>query len=730
MRLGKEDNFWELTIGPSGPCSEIFVDRGEEHGCGDPNCKPGCDCDRFIEVWNLVFTQFDKDEDGNYNRLKHPNIDTGMGLERIATVLQDTQNIFEIDAIDDILKKVAAFANYEYGTDKKLDESIRVITDHIRAVTFMVSDSIIPSNEGRGYVLRRLIRRAARHGRLLGIKEAFLYKISENVIDSWSVEYEELAQNREMIKNVILKEEERFLLTLEEGMGRLNDEIKALKSEGKKILSGEDAFKLYDTYGFPLDLTEEILREQGFEVDHDGFKEAMIEQRDRARNAQAGEENIGWGHTSENDLLNKFDATEFVGYECDQVEAKIEAIIKDQELVESLAEGEEAYVIIQPTPFYPEGGGQVGEKGQISSDKLVLEVLDTKTVAKDKIISKVKVLEGMASLESVTAEVDRKQRALTRRNHSVTHLVHEALRRVLGEHVTQAGSLVNSEMMRFDFTHYEGVTREQIGLVEELVNEEILNALPVNIEYMSLKDAQSAGAIGLFEDKYQEHVRVVSMGEFSKELCGGLHVNNTSEIGVFKILSESGISAGVRRIECVTSLGVLNHLNELLKERNSVADMLKANSSNYMDQLSRRLKELASAKKSLDEMRHELAKDAGKDLIDQVKTIKDINYIAARMDGVDVAELRNMAEQARDKMGSGVVLLGAVQEDGKVNFVTAASKDYIARGIKAGDIVREIAKIASGGGGGRPDMATAGGKDATKIEDALNYLKELLSSLE
>lgn len=721
VRLGKEDNFWELEVGPSGPCSEIYVDRGPEYGSDDE--RPGGEGDRFIEVWNLVFTQFDKDEAGNYNPLSHPNIDTGMGLERIATVLQKTDNIFEIDAIKDIIKRISEVSGMEYGKDDKLDISFRVITDHIRAMTFMISDTIVPSNEGRGYVLRRLIRRAARHGRKLGIKKSFLSEIADLVIDSWGVEYKELVENKDSIKEIIRREEEKFLETIEQGLVRLNSHIEELKENKKDTLAGKDAFKLYDTYGFPVDLTEEILKEEGFKVDMAAFDEEMNIQKERARSARE-DSNIGWSNQEDKNLFEGL-SNEFLGYEVDSCDANIIKIISNNEEVESLSEGEEGIVVLDKTPFYGESGGQVGDTGFILGDDFKLEVIDTKKTKDELHLHIAKVVEGQARKAKVKAEVDYKRRNNIRRNHSVTHLLHKALKEVLGSHVNQAGSLVMEDRMRFDFSHFEAMTKEEIEKVEARVNEKIFEALPVKTTITDIDKAKEMGAIGLFEDKYHDVVRVLTMGDYSTELCGGTHVKNTSEISMFKILSESGISNGVRRIESITGPAVYNYLNSLKSEQEEIAKELKSNKDEIVQKVKANVKSLKEATKEIERLEHDLAKDQISGITDSVKEVNGTNYVTSKFENVDVNTLRDLADEVRNKVGSVVVLFATVN-DGKLNFVCAVSKDLVAKKISAGNIIKEVAKVAGGGGGGRPDMATAGAKNLDKIDEALDTLTKLL----
>lgn len=722
IRLGKDDNFWELEVGPSGPCSEIYVDRGLEYGSEDE--RPGGEGDRFIEVWNLVFTQFDKDEEGNYNPLSHPNIDTGMGLERIATVLQRTDNIFEIDAIKDIIGEIAKVSGKKYGEDKKADISFRVITDHIRAMTFMISDTIVPSNEGRGYVLRRLIRRAARHGRKLGIERAFLYEIADMVMDSWGDQYKELKENRKSIKEIIRREEEKFLETIDDGLVRLNANIEEMKASGEKLLDGKKAFKLYDTYGFPIDLTGEILKEEGFDVDMAGFEAEMEDQKRRAREARE-DKNIGWANQDNKHLFEGL-SNEFLGYEKNECQGNIIRIISDEdEIVDSINEGERGIVILDKTTFYGESGGQVGDTGEIISDKFKLKVTDTKKTKDGLHLHLVEVEEGKLEKASVKAIIDVGRRNNIRRNHSVTHLLHRALKDVLGNHVNQAGSLVMPDRMRFDFSHFEAMSKEEIEEVEKIVNEKIFEGLPVETKLTNLNEAKEMGAIGLFEDKYHDEVRVLSMGDYSRELCGGTHVSNTSEISMFKILSESGISNGIRRIEAITGPAVLKYLNELKDEQEEIARELKSNKEEILQKIKLNIKSLKEANKEIEKLEHDMAKDQIADIMSSVKNKNGINYVIKKFEGVDVNTLRDLADEVRNKVGSVVVLFATVN-DGKLNFVCAVSKDLVEKKIAAGKIIKEIAKVAGGGGGGRPDMATAGAKDINKVEEALNKLGELL----
>lgn len=726
VRLGKEDNFWELEVGPSGPCSEIYVDRGEKYGCGCEDCKPGCECDRFIEVWNLVFTQFDKDEQGNYNPLAHPNIDTGMGLERIATVLQHTDNIFEIDAIQDIIKGIAKISGYEYGSDKDKDVSVRVIADHIRAMTFLISDTVRPSNEGRGYVLRRLIRRAARHGRLLGIKESFLSELSNLIIDSWGEDYyPELMKNRDEIVKAIKIEEEKFLETIEQGMNILDGYIDNLKKENKDILSGEDAFKLYDTYGFPIDLTEEILEEKGLRIDREGFEENMELQRQRARAARDDSDNIGWANKS-NEAIYEGLESEFVGYDMDECESEILKIFVNGEEVQTLEEGKRAVVVLNKTPFYAEQGGQIGDTGRIFNEDYSLKVIDTKKTSNGLHLHIVEAEKTVTSDRKVIALIDIERRNNIRRNHSVTHLLHKALKEVLGSHVNQAGSEVLDTRMRFDFTHFEAVSKDELAKVEKIVNEMIFKSLPVNTVITTPKDAYKIGAVGLFEDKYGDEVRVVKMGDYSIELCGGTHVFNTAQIGMFKIISEGGVSSGVRRIEAITGPAVYEYTLSLEELRDETAKIVKTNKVEIIPKLKSLVEEVNRQSKEIEELKLKNAKDEVNSIIENIEEINGINYVSYAFNGADVNTLRDIADEIREKAGSIVVLLSTVNGD-KGNFVAAVSKDLVAKKISAGNIVKEVAKIAGGGGGGRPDMATAGVKDISKMEEALKELRNILS---
>jgi len=727
VRMGKEDNFWEIGTGPCGPCSEIYFDRGPETGCGSADCSVGCDCDRFVEFWNLVFTQFDKDEEGNYHRLPNPNIDTGMGLERLAAIMQGVNSLFEVDTVKNIMEHVSRIANVKYGDSPETDVSLRVITDHIRSTTFMVSDGILPSNEGRGYVLRRLLRRAARHGKLLGIEKPFLYKISETVIRESKDAYPELEEKRDYIKKVIRIEEERFDETIDQGLNILNQYIEELKATGNNMLSGDKAFKLYDTYGFPIDLTKEILTEQGFKVDEEGFDKEMSVQRERARAARHDEASAGW----DDNVYTKMDksiVTEFIGYDQFTSVSKVLAVVKDDCQVNQAVEGDSVVVLLDKTPFYGESGGQVGDTGVLENDGVKIKVTDCKKIGDGKILHMCEVIKGNVAVgDEITATIDMDRRKSISRNHSATHLLHKALRNVLGDHVAQSGSLVAPDRLRFDFSHFSAIDKEELKKVEMEVNKVILESLPVDIKEMPVDEARKLGATALFGEKYGDVVRVVKMGGYSLELCGGCHVSSTSQIGSFKILSESGVAAGVRRIEAVTGLGVLEYIDTKESVLNEVAEVLKSSSADVVKKAESLLSELKNAQKEIDALRSKLSLSSVHDLLAKAVDVNEIKVVTAKVDEMDMESLRNMADALRDKLQSGVVVLATVKDD-KVNFIAAATKDVVAKGIHSGNIIREVAKTAGGGGGGRPDMAQAGGKDPSKIDEALNKALEIIQS--
>ncbi|UEL46934.1 alanine--tRNA ligase [Terrisporobacter hibernicus] len=725
VRLGKDDNFWEIGLGPCGPCSEIYFDRGEKFGCESPDCKPGCDCDRYLEFWNLVFTQFDRQEDGTYPELANKNIDTGMGLERMACIMQDVDNIFEIDTIKYIIEGIEELANVKYGKDSKNDVSIRIITDHMRAMSFLIADGVLPSNEGRGYVLRRLLRRAARHGKLLGIKEDFLYILFDRVKKVSGEAYPEIVEKESYVKKVIKIEEEKFNETLDQGVEILNSYIDELKENNEKVLSGEKAFKLYDTYGFPMDLTQEILEEQGFEIDEDGFQREMEAQRQRARADRGAMEDESW----KEDPLSTLDesiASTFDGYENLNVCGNVTAIVKGDNVTNTICEGEKAIVVLNETAFYAEGGGQAGDIGTLENKDAIFEVVDTKKGANNTIKHIGFVKKGKINVnDKLESKVNKEIRMDCARNHTATHLLHEALKEVLGDHVNQAGSLVTPERLRFDVTHFEPISKEELKLVEEKVNIAILDALDINCEIMNIKDAKEKGAMALFGEKYGNEVRVVSMGNYSVELCGGTHLNNTSQVGLFKILSEGGVAAGVRRIEAITGKAVYKYLTNRDTVINDICIALKTKEDNLVQRAHTLVEENKSLTKELQDAKTKLNLQSVDALLDSKVDVSGVSLLCAKFEGIDMNSLKETADSLRDKVGSGVVVLSNVV-DNKVNFVVTATNDVIEKGIHSGNIVREVAKIANGKGGGRPNMAQAGATDISKVDEALSYASEVI----
>ena len=723
VRLGKEDNFWEIGLGPCGPDSEIFYDRGEEFGCGKPDCKPGCDCDRFMEIWNHVFTQFSKEEDGSYSNLAHPNIDTGMGLERMACVMQDTLSIFDVDTIRYILDGVCEMSGVEYTDgDKDSDISIRIITDHIRAMTFMIADGIMPSNEGRGYVLRRILRRAARHGRLLGIKGTFLKELSNRVIEVSGEAYPELIEKKDYIQKIIQVEEDNFNQTIDKGEEIIQEYIRSLVQSGEKELDGERAFKLYDTYGFPLELTEEILEAKGFTADEEGFKVNMQAQKDRARASRKSNDEEGWD-AAELDL--NVPKTEFVGYDVLKAEGNVLAIIKDQKLSESLFEGEKGVLIFDKTPFYAEGGGQVTDKGVIFKGDVLAEII--KVEKKDGIFYHTVTLKNgsIATGDTMGLAVYNKYRNATARNHTATHLLQKALREIVGTHVEQAGSMVNENGLRFDFTHFEPISEEQLKEIEGRVNEKILEFLPVVTTEMPISEAQKLGAMALFGEKYGETVRVVNAGGWSIELCGGTHVNNTGEIGCFKLMSETGVASGVRRIEAVTGTGVLAIANANEAVITRVADAFKSNKKAIVDRIRAHIEEFKSMKKELEEIKKQAMGSEVDDLIKNSREINGIRVITSSFTDYNINDLRTLSDDVKKNYKNTVMVFAAVSGD-KVTFLTSLTDDLVEKGYHAGNMIKQIAKIAGGGGGGKADMAQAGGKDPSKVKEALEFVDNLL----
>ena len=727
FRFGKEDNFWEHGAGPCGPCSEIYYDRGEKYGCGKPGCTVGCDCDRYMEVWNNVFTQFEGDGKGGYTELAQKNIDTGMGLERLAVVMQDVDSVFDIDTMKAIRDKVCEISGKTYQTDAMDDVSIRLITDHIRSSTFMVSDGIMPSNEGRGYVLRRIIRRAARHGKMLGIQGNFLDKIAMVVINESKDGYPELEEKKDFILKVLTQEEEKFAKTIDQGLAILDEMEKKMQEKGQKVLSGDDAFKLYDTYGFPMDLTQEILEEKGFTIDEEGFQKAMDVQRETARKNRKTTNYMGADATVY-DEIDPAITSEFVGYDNLSVTSKVSVLTTETELVEALSEGEVGTIIVEKTPFYATMGGQQGDKGVIRTANGEFKVEDTIKLLGGKVGHIGKMVSGMIQNgEEVELVVDAALRAKTCKNHSATHLLQKALREVLGTHVEQAGSYQDADRTRFDFSHFQAMTPEEIAKVEQIVNEKIAEALPVVTEVMSVEDAKKTGAMALFGEKYGEKVRVVSMGDFSKEFCGGTHVKNTAEITTFKIISESGVAAGIRRIEAITGENVFAYYKNMEDELEKAAKAAKATPATLAEKIEHMMAEIKSLNSELESLKSKAAKEALGDVMDQVVDVKGVKLLATSVQGVDMNGLRDLGDQLKGKLGEGVVVL-ASESDGKVNLVAMATEEAMKNGAHAGNLIKAIAGKVGGGGGGRPNMAQAGGKNPAGIPDAIAEAKTALES--
>ena len=718
FRFGKEDNFWEHGAGPCGPCSEIYYDRGEKYGCGKPGCTVGCDCDRFMEVWNNVFTQFENDGNGNYTELVQKNIDTGMGLERLAVVVQDVDSIFDVDTVQALRNKVCEFANVTYKEDEVKDVSIRLITDHIRSATFMISDGIMPTNEGRGYVLRRLIRRAARHGRLLGIDGMFLAKLSETVIEGSKDGYPELEEKKDFIFNILTQEETKFNKTIDQGLSILSTMEEELTGKGSKMLAGADAFKLYDTYGFPLDLTKEILEEKGYEVDEEGFQSAMEEQRTAARTARKTTNYMGADATVY-DEIDPAITSEFIGYDKLEATSKITVLTTETELAEAIVDGQQGTVIVDQTPFYATMGGQEGDTGVITTADGEFRVEETIRLKGGKIGHVGKMTRGMLKTgDTVTLQVCSKGRADTCKNHSATHLLQKALKTVLGSHVEQKGSLVTPDRLRFDFAHFSPMTPEEIEKVEQIVNEEIQAALPVVTKVMPIEEAKKTGAMALFGEKYGDNVRVVSMGDFSIELCGGTHVANTGNIMTFKILSEAGVAAGVRRIEALTGEGVFRYYKKLEQEMNEAAKLMKATPATLTEKINHMLAEIKELSSENESLKSKLAKDSLGDVASQVTDINGMKFLATAVEDVDMNGLRDLGDQLKNQLGEGIVVLASAK-DGKVNLIVMATDAAMKQGAHAGNLIKAIAPCVGGGGGGRPNMAQAGGKNPAGIREAL-----------
>ena len=725
FRFGKEDNFWEHGSGPCGPCSEVYYDRGEKYGCGKPGCTVGCECDRYIEVWNNVFTQFDNDGKGNYSELEQKNIDTGMGLERLAAVVQDVDSIFDVDTIQALRNRVCELAGKEYKKEYKWDVSIRIVTDHIRSATFMISDGIMPTNEGRGYVLRRIIRRAARHGRLLGIEGTFLANLSSTVIEGSKDGYPELEEKKDFIFNVLTQEENKFNKTIDQGLSILGDMEEEMKQEGKTCLSGEDAFRLYDTYGFPLDLTLEILEEKGFTIDEEGFQASMKEQKEKARAARKTTNYMG-ADVTVYESIDPSVTTEFVGYDRLVHESEITVLTTEAELVEALTDGETGTVIVKETPFYATMGGQNGDIGIITCGAGEFQVEDTIKLLGGKVGHIGKVVKGMLKTgDTVSLQVNPENRADTCKNHSATHLLQKALRTVLGTHVEQAGSFVDGNRLRFDFSHFSAMTKEELASVEKIVNEKIGEAIPVVTQVMGIEEAKKSGAMALFGEKYGESVRVVRMGDFSTELCGGTHVANTGAITLFKIISESGVAAGVRRIEALTGNGVLQYYAELEETLHAAAAAVKTTPLELTDKLNHLMGEIKALQSENESLKSKAAKEALGDVMDQVVEIKGVKLLASKVSGVDMNGLRDLGDQLKAKLREGVIVLIS-DVDGKVNMVAMATDEAMKKGAHAGNLIKGIAALVGGGGGGRPGMAQAGGKNPAGIEAALSEAAKVL----
>ncbi|ERI67582.1 alanine--tRNA ligase [Clostridium sp. KLE 1755] len=725
FRFGKEDNFWEHGSGPCGPCSEVYYDRGEKYGCGKPGCTVGCECDRYIEVWNNVFTQFDNDGHGNYTDLSQKNIDTGMGLERLAAVVQDVESIFDVDTIQALRNRVCELAGKTYKEKHEWDVSIRIVTDHIRSATFMISDGIMPSNEGRGYVLRRIIRRAARHGRLLGIEGDFLANLSSTVIEGSKDGYPELEEKKDFIFNVLTQEESKFNKTIDQGLNILAEMEENMEKEGRTQLSGEDAFRLYDTYGFPLDLTMEILEEKNLTIDEEGFQAAMKEQKEKARKARKVTNYMG-ADVTVYESIDPAITSEFVGYDKLSWESDVTAMTTEEAVVDALTDGESGTIIVAQTPFYGTMGGQCGDTGVIRCGDGEFVVQDTIHLAGGKIGHIGRMTSGMIKLgDKVELSVNPAGRADTCKNHSATHLLQKALRTVLGSHVEQAGSYVDAHRLRFDFSHFSAMTPEELAKVEQIVNDEINAHLPVRTSVMTLEEAKKTGAMALFGEKYGDSVRVVQMGDFSTELCGGTHVANTGDIAVFKILSESGVAAGVRRIEALTGPGVFAYYKELEDRLLEAAKIVKATPANLTEKLTHLMAEVKQLSSENESLKSKAARESLGNVMDQVKEIKGVKLLAAKADGADMNGLRDLGDQLKEKLGEGVVVL-ASEKDGKVNLVAMATDSAMAQGAHAGNLIKGIAALVGGGGGGRPNMAQAGGKNPAGIPQAIAEVEKVL----
>ena len=724
FRFGKEDNFWEHGSGPCGPCSEIYYDRGPEYGCGKPGCTVGCDCDRYIEIWNNVFSQFDNDGHGHYTELKQKNIDTGMGLERLACVCQNVDSLFDVDTVMNITHKVSELTGAHYGETEKRDVSLRVITDHIRSATFMICDGILPSNEGRGYVLRRLLRRAARHGKLLGVNDPFLYQVVDTVIHENEGQYPDLREKQTYITKVIRTEEENFGRTIDGGMKIFSDLLAEHKQKPEKIFSGADAFRLYDTFGFPIDLTMEMAADEGLSVDENAFQKLMKEQKERAREARKALGDLGWAGV---EFGKDVPATEFVGYDHSECDAKIVAIVADEELREEVAAGAEAVVVLDQSPFYAEMGGQVADHGTITADGVVFTVTDVQKNKGGKFMHYGHLAQGVLHVgDTVHAAIDMERRKAIQRAHSTTHLLDAALKKVLGDHVHQAGSLVEPDRLRFDFTHFEAISPEELRQVEELVNDAILEGYPVVTEVLPIEEAKKKGAVAMFGEKYGESVRVVEMSDFSVEFCGGTHVDNTAKAGPFRIKSESSVASGVRRIEATCGKLSLKAMESSQGVLSRAAQFLKTAPSGLLERMEQQANEMKQLRQALEKFKAEASLGEARQFLASAKTVKDLHVLATTRSGVDTAELRTMGDFLRDKDPKAVAVIASINGE-KITFLAVCGKEAVARGIKAGDLVRHVSAICGGKGGGKPDSAMGGGSDPLKVDDALASVDDFVS---
>ena len=724
FRFGKEDNFWEHGSGPCGPCSEIYYDRGPEYGCGKPGCTVGCDCDRYIEIWNNVFSQFDNDGHGHYTELKQKNIDTGMGLERLACVCQNVDSLFDVDTVMNITHKVSELTGAHYGETEKRDVSLRVITDHIRSATFMICDGILPSNEGRGYVLRRLLRRAARHGKLLGVNDPFLYQVVDTVIHENEGQYPDLREKQTYITKVIRTEEENFGRTIDGGMKIFSDLLAEHKQKLEKIFSGADAFRLYDTFGFPIDLTMEMAADEGLSVDENAFQKLMKEQKERAREARKALGDLGWAGV---EFGKDVPATEFVGYDHSECDAKIVAIVADEELREEAAAGAEAVVVLDQSPFYAEMGGQVADHGTITADGVVFTVADVQKNKGGKFMHYGRLAQGVLHVgDTVHAAIDMERRKAIQRAHSTTHLLDAALKKVLGDHVHQAGSLVEPDRLRFDFTHFEAISPEELRQVEELVNDAVLEGYPVVTEVLPIEEAKKKGAVAMFGEKYGETVRVVEMSDFSVEFCGGTHVDNTAKAGPFRIKSESSVASGVRRIEATCGKLSLKAMESSQGVLSRAAQFLKTAPSGLLERMEQQANEMKQLRQAVEKFKAEASLGEARQFLASAKTVKDLHVLATTRNGVDTAELRTMGDFLRDKDPKAVAVIASINGE-KITFLAVCGKEAVARGIKAGDLVRHVSAICGGKGGGKPDSAMGGGSDPLKVDDALASVDDFVS---